>query len=272
MKRRFAPVNRPYSDFRTLSSASPRCFMTWNLSNKIAACGGMCERGISERLPHVHDGQTDAFSLLFPQKSIEFIHACLTAIGTAEPDRPMSMQIADHDTIGVSFANRDLVDADRFRSWRTCARQLRLHVLHLQFFDRIPVQLQFLGDFLDRTRAAALPYVIREALGVERIVGEKVEPLALHSIAATTANASYLEPQVHTHRAVGQIPALPLPPIVPAHAHLAALAADRFFARRRRARMRPCGSPKNPRTIASGANPGNRYASQRRRLRIDLTI
>jgi hypothetical protein len=39
MKRRSLPLRRAYSALRTLSSASPRWRMMWNLSNRIAACG-----------------------------------------------------------------------------------------------------------------------------------------------------------------------------------------------------------------------------------------
>ena len=38
MKVRGLPSRRAYSDFLILSSASPRCLMTWNLSNRIVAC------------------------------------------------------------------------------------------------------------------------------------------------------------------------------------------------------------------------------------------
>jgi hypothetical protein len=43
--------------------------------------------------------------------------------------------------------------------------------------------------------------------------------------------------------------------------------ADRFFERRLRAMTRAFGSPKTPRTVGSGRNPGNAYASQSRRDR-----
>ena len=39
MNRRSLPLRRAYSRLRTLSMASPRWLMTWNLSNRMLACG-----------------------------------------------------------------------------------------------------------------------------------------------------------------------------------------------------------------------------------------
>jgi hypothetical protein len=58
------------------------------------------------------------------------------------------------------------------------ARELGLHVLHLQRLDRVPVERQFLRHVLDRRLPATPPDKIGEALGVERIVRQKVEPLS----------------------------------------------------------------------------------------------
>jgi hypothetical protein len=46
-----------------------------------------------------------------------------------------------------------------------------------------------------------------------------------------------------------------------------ATSASRFFERRLSLMMRAFGSPKMPRTVASGRNPGIAYASHNRRFR-----
>ena len=87
--------------------------------------------------------------------------ARLLAVLTAKPDRTASEQVADHDPIIVTFADRDLIDADdlRPRGWR--AGKLGAHVLLVQLFDRLPVQMKLLGDVLDRRRATAPTHVSR---------------------------------------------------------------------------------------------------------------
>ena len=54
------------------------------------------------------------------------------------------------------------------------------HVLLLQRLDRVPVQLQFVGDVLDRRLPAAPAYAMGKALGIEEVVPQIVELLALH--------------------------------------------------------------------------------------------
>src|SRR4029078_8165274 len=68
-------------------------------------------------------------------------------------DRPRFLQVAHHDAVGVPFANRYLIDADHFRSGFARLGQLRFHVLLVELFNRVPVQLEFLGNVVDRGRA-----------------------------------------------------------------------------------------------------------------------
>src|ERR1039458_3367825 len=90
---------------------------------------GVMTGGVVKRFPHVHHCQTDLFGLLFPDKPIELVHAGLGPILAAEPDRAMTDEVADDNAVGVSLANRDLVDADALRSRRTGTLELRAHVL-----------------------------------------------------------------------------------------------------------------------------------------------
>ena len=86
----------------------------------------------------------------------------------------------------MAFADRYLIDAYHLRSGRAYALELGLHILHVQRLDRVPVQRQFVRDVLDRRPPAPPADKVRKALGVERIVRQKVEPFPLH-LATTVA-------------------------------------------------------------------------------------
>src|SRR5262249_29608989 len=62
--------------------------------------------------PHVHHGEPKARALLLAEPGVELPHARLRAVLAAKPDRPATDQIADHDPIAVTLANRDLVNAN----------------------------------------------------------------------------------------------------------------------------------------------------------------
>ena len=71
--------------------------------------------------------------------------------------------------------------------------ELRLHVLHLQRLDRVPVERQLLRHVRDQCLPTAPPDKIRKALGVERIVRQKLQPLTLHLAAVAAVNAPHLQ-------------------------------------------------------------------------------
>jgi hypothetical protein len=100
----------------------------------------------------------------------------------------------------VAFADRNLVDADHLRARRAGALELGFHVLLVQRLDRVPVQLQFRRQVLDRCRPTPPADIIGEALGVMRIVSQKVElvtlPQRLQSI-RRTSNSRYIRVSPH---------------------------------------------------------------------------
>src|ERR1700757_3219006 len=122
-----------------------------------------------KRLPHVHHSQANSRALLLAKPGVELCHAGFRAVLAAEPDRPTPLKIADHDPIGMTLADRNLVDPDHPRTWRARAYELRLHVLHLQRLDGVPIKRQFLRNIRDRCLSAAAADKIGKALGVERI-------------------------------------------------------------------------------------------------------
>ncbi len=222
---------------------------------------------VAKRLPHVHHRQANAPGLLLSQPVVEQRHARLFAVLSPEPDRATANQIAHHDAVGVALADRDLVDADGFGSWPARAGELRAHVLLLQRLDRLPVKIEFLGNVLDGGLATAPPHVVGKALGIEGVVRQEVEPLALHVAATLAPHATHLELQIDARVATREIANAPRASVVPARLGSTTAAADVFFERRTRVMTRAFGSPKTPRTVGCGRKPGNAYASHSRRCR-----
>lgn len=244
----------------------------WNLSNRIAAWGGVAVRRVAERLPHVHHRQTDAPRLLRAEEAVELVQARLRSISAAEPDRPLAHEVADDDARRVALADRDLVDAEGLRRRRADAAQLLAHVVFVEFLDRLPVKIQLLGHILDRARAAAPPDIEREALRVEGVVGQEVQLLALHGLASPAGHPSYLELEVDAHLAVGQIAHPTQPSVVPREVDRPTCSTERFFSRRVRRMRRACESRNSPWMVCRGRKPGNLYVSVSRRGGRSLAI
>ena len=167
----------------------------------------------------------------------------------------------------MTFADRKLVDADHLRSGRANTLELRFHVLLVQNLDSLPVQRQFLRHVLDRCLPAMSANKVSKAFGVERIVGQKGGPFALHLATAAAVDPPYLQFQKYPSVATRKIAHAADLPVVPAHLDVTATAAGRFFERRLSVITRAFGSPKMPRTVGCGRKPGNEYASHSRRLR-----
>src|SRR5260370_28072426 len=109
---------------------------------------GICRQ--TEWLPHVHHRQANARTLPLAEPVVELAHARLRAVLPAKPDRATAHEIADHDPVAVTFADRKLVAPDHLRTGRASTLEPRFHGLLLQHPDRLPVQRQFLRHVLDR--------------------------------------------------------------------------------------------------------------------------
>ena len=133
--------------------------------------------GVAKRLPHVHHRQANTAALVRSEPGIKLTHTGLRAVLAAKPDGSATNEIADHDAVGVPLSDRDFINANHLRSWLARLGKLRSHVLLIELLDRVPVELELLGDVLDRGRATAPPYVIGKALGIKRVVGQKLQSL-----------------------------------------------------------------------------------------------
>ncbi len=166
----------------------------------------------------------------------------------------------------MPFADRHFVDADHQRCRTSYPPHLFAHILLVQLLDCLPIQGQFFGHRLDRRVPAPSPHVKGKPFGVKRIVRQPIQTFALHPCALRAGDPPYLQLQVDSHRAAGQIAGHPRSPIVKAAAQSSALATRRFFRRRRRGTTRTLGSPNTPRTRSTGTKPRKRYASRNCRL------
>jgi hypothetical protein len=145
------------------------------------------------------------------------------------------------------------------------ARELHAQVLLLQRLDRIPVELEFLGDILDGGLATAPPHVLGKALGIEGVVRQKVEPIALHVAATLAQRATHLDRQKNTCVTTREFANVPRVSAVPARLESTTAPKNVFFERRTGVMTRAFESPKTPRSVGCGRKAGNAYASHSRR-------
>jgi hypothetical protein len=101
--------------------------------------------------------------------------------------------------------------------------------LLVEGLDRVPVQFQIRRYVLDCRGSTAAADIIGKALGVVRIVRQKVEPLALHLAAVATVEAAHLQLQENPRVAARQIAHPADLAIIPAHLHATAATARRFL-------------------------------------------
>ena len=78
------------------------------------------------------------------------------------------------------------------------ATKLFLHILFVQFLDRLPIKPKLFGNIADGRAPAAFPDIHRKALGVEWIVRQKVKTLLLHPVATPALDTAYLQFQKYT--------------------------------------------------------------------------
>src|SRR4051794_5341803 len=169
----------------------------------------LLEGGVAERLPHVHDGQADLSALLRAEPGVELVQARLGAVLATEPDRPATLQVADDDAVAVALADGDLVDADDPRSGAACPAELLPHVLLVQLLDGVPLQVQLLGDGLYGALPAPPADVEGESLGVQRIVRQPVQALALHATTLGAVDPANRELEVDPPVAARDVPDAP---------------------------------------------------------------
>src|SRR5260370_11445689 len=126
------------------------------------------------------------------------------------------------------------------------------------------IERKYASRSAKRRAAAASADVEGEPFGVEGVVRQPGQFLLSHGAAPVAGYASDFDLQEHAGVATGQVADPADFAVVESALRLPTGAAGRFFRRRRSATMRALGSPKTPRTVASGRKPGNRYVAGRR--------
>lgn len=171
------------------------------------------EGGLAKRLPHIHYRQTNSAAFLGSKPSEEGIKACFRAVFSAEPDRPSGKQIADDDSIFVSFADSDFVNADDCGFGGTGDAQLLGHVKLVEVFDCLPIKAKFFGHSVDIRFSAAVSDEKAKATGVAWEVGKPVKFFGFHATPKTmhTINRDFKE---NLLVAAGEVPNEPRADIV----------------------------------------------------------
>ena len=105
--------------------------------------GGRCmvPGGVSERLPHIHDRELDAFRSFRSDFIEEEVHVLFPAAFASKPDRALLIQIGDDDYIGMALGDGYLIDADDPKIiGRWMLGQERTHIVFFDAPDLIPAQ------------------------------------------------------------------------------------------------------------------------------------
>src|SRR6516162_6944333 len=174
----------------------------------------LLESGVAERLPHVHDRQANFPTFLGAQPGEELVQAGFRTVLAAEPDGPTPLQVADHDAVLMPLGDGDLIDADDPRSGVAGPAELLTHILLVQLLDGVPIEVEFLGDFLDGGFATASAHEEGEAFGVQRVVGKPIQAFALHGPAPPTRDPAQGVGKIDPLVATGEVSGSPWPLIV----------------------------------------------------------
>ena len=210
---------------------------------------GMLTGSVFKGFPHVHNCKPYPFDFLGSEPFIEEFEALLRTVGSPEPDGPPPLQISDDDPVAVALTDGDLVNADRLGPGIAGTAEFLPQVLLFQNVDRLVVQMQLLGNILDRRSTATFAHVIGKSPGVERIVGQEDKLLLLHLAAPSARNTPDLQFEGDTRVATGEIADQAELAVVESPVCRTTPSADRFFCRRVRRMTRALGSPKIPDTV-----------------------
>ena len=204
---------------------------------------------VPKGLPHVHDRQSDSFALLRPQPRKEEIQTRLRTVFPAKPDGPAPHQIAHHNAVIVTFANRNLVDSNHLRPRGPNPPELLPHILLLQGLDRLPIQVQFLGHILKGRTSATTAHIKGKSFRIKGSFRQPFQAFRLHHMANSARHAPDFHIQVDAHVPTGKVPNPTDFPVVKNFVNTAADAANSFFPLRLSRITRPLGSPKMPDTV-----------------------
>src|SRR6267143_1045600 len=124
-------------------------------------------------------------------------------------------RFADHDPVFVALRTEISSMPIAVGAGVPALANWAAHVLLVQRLHGMPIQLQLLGNIPDWRAAAAAADVKSKPLGVERVVRQELQTLALHLAALAAPDAPYLELQEYAQAAGRKISSAANRAIVP---------------------------------------------------------
>ena len=98
----------------------------------------------------------------------------------------------------MSRPNGYFVDADDLRRRLADAVELLLHVLLVEVFDGMPIEVKILGDILNGSSPTITPNTNGKSVGVTRVAGKPLEAFAFHGITHATVDPANGNFEEHT--------------------------------------------------------------------------
>ena len=154
---------------------------------------------VPERFPHVHDRQAQGAVPPGSHSVEEPVHILFGAAQLlAHPDRPLLIQIGDHNGVTMALADRDFIDAD---GSQMLLRQVVCpevsHIADVHTPDLVPTEPVERGDLLDGHRPTEPTDRLLESLGEASRFGQPRQGLLLHTSALAAVHPAILEFRVN---------------------------------------------------------------------------
>jgi len=105
----------------------------------------------------------------------------------------------------MSGPDRDFVDPNDLGSRIAGAVELLVHVLLVEIFDSMPVEVAVLGDILDGGETAKASDADGVAVGIKRIIRQPFESFPFHSPTLATGDAANEKLEVDTPSAAIEV-------------------------------------------------------------------
>jgi len=191
------------------------------------------ERGVAKGFPHVEDDEADSLGFLGSEPLVEGIEAGLGAVGSTKPDGASAKEIAGDNAIGMAWPDGNFINTDDLGSGGAGTIELLLHVLFVEILDRMPFEVEVLGDILHGGDSAVASDTNGEAMGVAWIVGQPIETFAFHGITRSAVDASNGDVKVDASSSGIEVADVARGLVVERVMDDAADAAGGFFERRR---------------------------------------
>ena len=169
--------------------------------------GRMAQQRIPEGLPHIHDRQAQGTISLGSHIVEEPVHVLFSAPQLfAHPDRPLLIQVGDHDSVTLSFLDRDFINAD---GPQTLPGQMLgpeiSHVTDIHPPNLVPIQPVAFCHLFDGHRSTEPANVLLEPLGKTPGLRQPGEGFLLHASTTPAVHPPIFEFQIDARAAGVQI-------------------------------------------------------------------